>query len=108
MVSAMSVKLLMLNPAKYMKAKVPTNDKGTATLGISVAGILRKNRNITITTSTMANNNSNCTSCIEARMVTVLSVKGMTSILRGREAFILGNSSLILSTTSITLAPGWR
>ena len=41
-------------------------------------------------------------------MVTVRSVKGATSTLSGSEACNLGNSSLMLSTTSITFAPGWR
>lgn len=43
MVSAISVRLLMEKPRKYMAAKVPTSDSGTATLGIMVAGTLRRN-----------------------------------------------------------------
>ncbi|MNV45402.1 hypothetical protein D3C71_1371980 [compost metagenome] len=43
MVSAISVRLLIEKSKKYMAAKVPINDSGTATLGIIVAGTLRKN-----------------------------------------------------------------
>ena len=51
-VSAISDRLLRLNPARYMTASVPTSDSGTDRLGIRVADGLRKNRKITITTST--------------------------------------------------------
>ncbi|MNC58629.1 hypothetical protein D3C75_1083690 [compost metagenome] len=43
MVNAISVRLLIEKPRKYMAAKVPINDSGTATLGIMVAGTLRRN-----------------------------------------------------------------
>ena len=36
----------------YMTPKVPTSESGTATLGMMVADTLRRNTNITITTST--------------------------------------------------------
>ncbi|MNE72748.1 hypothetical protein D3C80_1687150 [compost metagenome] len=42
MVSAISVRLLMEKSRKYMTAKVPTRESGTATLGIMVAGTLRR------------------------------------------------------------------
>ena len=108
MVRAMSVKLLILKPARYITAKVPTKDNGTATLGIKVAGIFRKNKKMTIITSAMANRSSIFTSSIEALMVIVRSVKGITSTLTGKVACNLGNKALMLSTTSITFAPGWR
>ncbi len=38
MVSAISVRLLIEKPARYMTPNVPTSDSGTATLGMSVAG----------------------------------------------------------------------
>ena len=42
MVRAIRVRLLRLKPARYMTPKVPTRDRGTATLGMRVAGTLRK------------------------------------------------------------------
>jgi len=41
-------------------------------------------------------------------MVSVRSVKVLTSTEAGRPAWIWGSNSLIESTTAITLAPGWR
>src|SRR5260221_8899347 len=58
-VSAIRVRLLIEKSARYITPKVPTRDSGTATLGMMVAGILRRNRKITITTSTTASINSN-------------------------------------------------
>ena len=106
--SAMSVRLLIEKPAKYMAAKVPTSDSGTATLGIMVADRLRKNKNITITTKPTDNSNSNSTSCTEARMVWVRSVRMVTLTAGGSVDCNAGNSCLMRSTTSMTFAPGWR
>ena len=38
MVSAISVRLLSVKPARYITPNVPTSDSGTATLGMIVAG----------------------------------------------------------------------
>ena len=108
MVSAISVRLLIEKPARYMTPNVPTSDSGTATLGMNVAGRLRRNRKITITTSATASSSSNCTSSTEARMVTVRSVSSTTSTAEGSDACNCGNSFFTRSTTSITLVPGWR
>src|SRR5450830_1789728 len=107
-VNAIKVRLLIEKPAIYMTAKVPTSDSGTATLGMMVADTLRRNTKITITTSAIDKNSSNFTSSTEARIVVVRSVRIWTSIAPGRLAFKLGKSFLMLSTTAITLAPGWR
>ena len=107
-VSAISERLLRLKCARYMTPKVPTSDNGTDKAGITVAGTLRRNRKITITTSAMANANSNCTSRIDARIVVVRSVSILTSTPAGSEACRLGSSFLMLLTTSTTLAFGWR
>ena len=45
MVSAISVRLLMEKPARYITPNVPTSDSGTAKLGMSVAEALRKTQN---------------------------------------------------------------
>lgn len=75
---------------------------------MTVAGTLRRNRKITITTSAMASISSNCTSETDARMVVVRSVSSDTSTLPGRVSLSVGSSALARLTTSITLAPGWR
>ncbi|CSS42976.1 Uncharacterised protein [Shigella sonnei] len=43
-VNAISVRLLIEKSRNTITAKVPINDSGTATPGMMVAGILRKNR----------------------------------------------------------------
>ena len=107
-VSAISERLSRLKPASYMIASAPISDSGTDRLGMMVAGILRRNRNMTSTTRPTASASSNSTSSTEARMVVVRSVSGVTVIAAGSEALSEGNSFLMLSTTWMTLAPGCR
>ena len=61
-----------------------------------------------ITTSATASISSNCTSRTDARMVTVRSVSITTSTAAGSDAESCGSRRLMRSTTSMTLAPGWR
>ena len=60
-VRAMSVKLLMLNPARYIIPNVPMSEIGIERAGMMVAGILRKNRKITKMTRAIDNISSNFT-----------------------------------------------
>src|SRR5436190_367082 len=108
MVSAIRVRLLMEKPTRYMTPKVPTSDSGTAMLGMRVAEALRRKRKMTSTTSTTASSSSNCTSAIEARMLTVRSVSTATLIEAGRLACSCGSIAVMRSTVWMTLAPGWR
>ena len=108
MVSAISVRLLIEKPARYITPKVPTSDSGTATPGMMVAGTLRRKTKITITTSATASSSSNSTSRTEARMVVVRSVSNCTLTEAGSAFCNCGSRALMRSTTSITLAPGWR
>src|SRR5512139_2238891 len=85
MVRAIRERLLRLNPNKYITPKVPTRDRGTATLGITVAAMLRRNINMTSTTKATASISSNCTSLTEARMVVVRSVNTDTLMDGGKE-----------------------
>src|SRR5512139_2155690 len=85
MVRAIKERLLRLNPNKYITPKVPTRDRGTATLGMTVAAMLRRKINMTSTTKTTASINSNCTSLTEARMVVVRSVNTDTLMDGGKE-----------------------
>ena len=106
MVSAISVRLLMEKPARYITPNVPTSDNGTAKLGMSVAEALRKNTKITATTRPMASASSVCMSLTEARMVVVRSVSTCTSIDAGSVLCNWGSKALMRSTVSMTLAPG--
>ncbi len=107
-VRAISERLFRLNPSRYIAPNEPTRDKGTATLGIVVAGRFRRKRKITSTTSTTASISSYCTSATDSRMVIVRSVSIDTFMAGGKELCNCGNSFLMRLTTSITLAPGWR
>ena len=71
MVSAISDKLSSEYPSAYIAPKVPTNDSGTATLGIIVAASERKKMKINITTSAMVSISSNSTSSNDALMLVV-------------------------------------
>src|SRR5499426_2398653 len=108
MVSAISVRLFKLYPNMYMAPNVPTNDTGTATLGITVAARVRTKRNITMTTRAIHSINSNSTWRTDSRMVVVRSVRMVSSTEAGREALSLGSNSLMRSTTLMMLAPGCR
>ena len=66
MVSAISDRLSRLYPSRYIAAKVPIRDSGTATLGIIVAYRFRRNRKMTMTTRKTVSSNSNSTSSTEA------------------------------------------
>jgi hypothetical protein len=58
-VSAINVRLLSEKPARYITPNVPTSDKGTAMLGMTVAEALRRKIKITNTTSTTDSISSN-------------------------------------------------
>ena len=70
---ANKVSVLMENPNSHSPAKVPISEIGTATIGISVARQLCKNKNTTAITSTMASISVLFTSLIEAVTKRVLS-----------------------------------
>src|SRR5438552_1608762 len=88
-VSAISDRLLRLNPARYMTPNVPISDTGTATLGISAARTLRRNRNTTRITSATAMTSVRSTSRSEARMPGVRSIITFMSIAAGIDALDL-------------------
>ena len=87
---------------------MPISDSGTVTAGMTVAQKLRRNRKITMTTSATVRINVNCTSVIEARIVSVRSEMMLTFTAAGIEASSTGKACLIRATVSMTLAPGWR
>ena len=59
MVNAIRVRLFRLYPSRYMTPNVPTSERGTATLGMTVADRFLRNRKITITTRPTVSINSN-------------------------------------------------
>src|SRR4029434_4421449 len=107
-VSAISVRLLRLWPSRYITAKVPTIDNGTAALGMIVADGVRRKMKITATTSAIVRSKENSTSLTDARMVLVRSVNTVTLIEAGRDSVHVGSSALMRSTTVMMLAPGCR
>ena len=94
MVSAISERLSRLYPSRYMTAKVPTSESGTAMPGMMVAEALRRKRKITITTSAVVSINSNSTSSTDARMVVVRSVTTCTDDPRRQRRFDLRQQRL--------------
>jgi hypothetical protein len=77
----------------YIMPNVPTNDSGTATLGITVAQPLRKKTKTTNTTSTTEITMLRSTSLMEARMVVVRSRITCKCIPGGMEACNSGSMS---------------
>src|SRR6516165_2462332 len=69
-VSAMRVRLLMEKLNAYIAAQVAMSEIGTASDGMMVADAERRNRKITVTTSTTAIASVICTSLIELRIDT--------------------------------------
>src|ERR1700722_5093835 len=108
MVSAISVRLLRLNPSAYIAPKGPTSDSGTATLGMTGAANVGRNTKMTAPTSAMQSISSNSTSATEARTVVVRSVSTEIWMTGGMVARNFGSSALMLSTTLMMLAPGCR
>ncbi len=80
-------------------------DSATATPGISVARGSRRKRKMVPTTSAIVSIRVERTSATEARMVVVRSDTTLTWTDGGRAASSPGNSALMRSTVSITLAP---
>ncbi len=91
-----------------MPPKVPNSESGMATLGMRVAGALRRKTNTTRTTSRLARRRVTFTSRKEARMVVERSSTTVSLIAGGMAACSSGKSALTRSTVSIMLAPGWR
>ena len=85
---------------------MPSSASGTVTLGMMVAHRWRRNRKITITTSAMVRDKVNSTSSTEARMVWVRSDMTWTLTAGGIAASSCGRVFWILSTVSMTFAPG--
>src|ERR1035437_5650330 len=90
-VSAIKERLSRLKPNRYITAKVPTSEVGTATKGINVARGLRRNRNTTRITSAIEINNVRSTVVTDALIVVVRSITTVISMPLGMDASSAGN-----------------
>ena len=106
MVSAISDRLSRLKFSASITARCASSASGITALGISVARTLRRNRKITITTSTMVISSVISTSLTEALMVWVRSTRMWMSMPGGMSACRPGSAASIRSTVLMTLAPG--
>ncbi len=106
MVSAINERLFRLKPHRYMAAKVPISDTGTATAGISVARPERRNRNTTRITRPTDIASDCSTSASDARMVGERSCAICMSMAAGMVSRSSGSAARMRSTVSIILASG--
>ncbi len=83
-------------------------DIGSATVGMTVAGILRRKMKITMTTRASARIRENRTSATDSRMVVDRSYITLMLTPAGTSARKVGSSFLTASTTSMVLVPGCR
>ncbi len=91
-----------------MTAKVPMSDIGSASAGIKVARMLRRNRKITITTRQSARKSVNFTSSTDAFTVTERSLSVAISTDGGICERRLATAALTRSATATVLVPGCR
>ena len=107
-VSAISDRLLRLNPSRYIAANVPISETGTAITGMSVARTLRKKTNTTSVTRMTEMTSVRSTSCSDSRIVVLRSSTTEASTAAGMAAPSSGRSARTRSTVPMMLAPGWR
>src|SRR5688572_7969395 len=81
--SATSVRLLILNPSRYITPTVAMSATASTEATIAVAESCLRNIPITTTTSNTVTTNVTSTSCSEARMVRVRSLMTSSSTLAG-------------------------
>ena len=98
MVNAINDRLFRLNPHRYMAAKVPISETGTATAGISVARPERRKTKTTRITSATEIISVCSTSSSEARMVGERSWAICRSMAAGTSVCNSGNLARMLST----------
>ncbi len=107
-VSAINERLSRLYPSRYMTAKVPTSDMGSARLGITVAEMFLRKRKITITTRQSVMNRVNFTSCTDSWMEAERSYMVWISTEGGNCFCISASAAFTSSATFTVLVPGWR
>src|SRR5512143_716844 len=105
-VSAISDRLSIEYPSRYMTPNVPMRETGTATLGITVERTLRRKRKTTRITREIEIIRVISTSRTDARIVRVESMTTDSLTEGGIEAWSCGRSAWTRSTVSMMLAPG--
>ena len=105
-VRAINERLSRLNFSRYIAAKVPTIDVGSASVGIIVARTFLRNRKITMTTSAIASSKENCTSFTELRIEIERSFNTSRLTEAGNCSRNCGISARMASTTATVLVPG--
>jgi len=105
-VSAISERLSMENPSRYMGPKLPMMETGTARPGISVARGARRKTNTTPTTSSTAMTRLFSVSSTAARMDWLRSMARLTCTAGGSAARKAGSSALMASTVRMIFASG--
>ncbi|MNZ33175.1 hypothetical protein D3C78_505160 [compost metagenome] len=108
MISATRVRLLRVKPSRYIAAKLALSDTASTVATIRVADSWRRNSPITMITRPMVSSRVSSTSCNEARMVRVRSLRTSTSTLAGSISRRRGRASRMASVASTMFAPGWR
>src|ERR1700722_7715355 len=107
-VNAMSERLLMLYPSRYIPENVPISEAVTATPGTSVACGLRRKTNTTATTNKIDSPIAISTSLTEARMVVVVLMATPSLSPAGIDALSAGSALMMRSVTLIAFAFGKR
>jgi len=107
-ISAISDRLFSEKPHRYMMAKVPTSDTGTARVGISEARQSARNRYTTSTTRATAISRVLSASCRVAVITGERSMAMFSRTLAGSTACRAGSCALICATVLMMLAPAWR
>ncbi|MCY1535556.1 hypothetical protein D9M68_709680 [compost metagenome] len=108
MISAISDRLFSEKPSRYMAAKVPTSDTGTASDGISAARQRPRKANTTRITRATAIIKVRSASCKVARITGERSIATSRSTLAGITARNAGNCSRMLAMVSMIFAPVCR
>ncbi len=108
MISAISDRLFSEKSSRYITAKVPTSDTGTASAGISEARQRPRNRKTTMITRATAISRVRSASCRLARITGERSMATSSWALAGITASRAGSSARMSSMVWMMLAPGWR
>ena len=107
-ISAISDRLFSEKPHRYITAKLPTSETGTAATGMMAARTLARNSSTTTMTRATAISSDRSASSSVARMAGERSLATCSSTPPGRKARRAGISAVIASTVSMMLASGWR
>ena len=107
-VRAMSDRLSMVKPAKYITPKLLIRESGSVTAATRVALKVRRNSSTTRITRATLSTRVSWTSWTDALMVAVRSLTTESVALAGTECCSACNWRPMRSTVSTMLAPGWR